>query len=235
MLAHGGFRDVGVAGVDGLDDRLMLGNQPRHGIGMAELQIADPVHMRLDVRDRIPGERATRALGNGDVKLLVLATKGVVVVGVPGGLLAGKDRVDLASGPGVEALADAAGDGSLDRLAHETCLHHLPGRDANDDGAAVRADVHEFRLSERNQRLAHRLARPPIRVAISCSESRIPGASSRRMIDSRRSRSTCAANVVRGGSAAAGLSESEIRDHCQRCRGSSAFNGLGTFASGARP
>ncbi len=49
MRSHGIGCSIGVSGVDGGDDLLVLLDKVVHRGRVAKLQIANPIHMRLDV------------------------------------------------------------------------------------------------------------------------------------------------------------------------------------------
>ena len=80
MAAHLTRGSILIASVDGSDDGPVLLDQRKHRVGARERELADAIHMRLDVLHGFPRQRATRPLGQCDVKELVEAPEARVVV-----------------------------------------------------------------------------------------------------------------------------------------------------------
>ncbi len=102
------------------------------------------IHMRLDVGYGIPGQPASRTLGNGNMELLILAPEGIVVVDLLRCPLARQNCVDAPPCPAVKRFACALRYGHFDGLPHEAGFHHLPGGDTHHDRAAVGPYIHQF-------------------------------------------------------------------------------------------
>ena len=122
-------------------------------------ELADAVHVSLDVPHRLPGERAAGAFSERDVKELVIALEGDMIGALRDLCLQIEQIVDPLPRSRIERFAGAPHDRRLDRLADEARLHHLRHGDFDDDGAALRHHFDQARLRQRDQRLAHRLAR----------------------------------------------------------------------------
>ncbi len=97
MPLRGIRRRISIPRIDSVDYRLVFGDQPRHGTGMAQLRIGYPIHIGLDVRNGVPGEPTTDTLRDRNVELFVFPAEGVVVSSIICRFLAIKDRFDLAT------------------------------------------------------------------------------------------------------------------------------------------
>ena len=182
---------IGVACVDGSYDALMFIDQVLHGRGLRSCRLqtrsicalmsamaSRPAHIRRRWRSRYGtarprgGKRCDRAASIAAVCRCMIPSQ-------------------LAPRPGVETLAGPPRNGGLDGLAHETRLHHLPRRNPDNNRAAIGTYFDELGFAKRDQAPrapagATRLdgLRSPVRKGAT------PGRKSRRMIASRRSRST---------------------------------------------
>ena len=76
MMSHRCIGGIRVAGVDRGDDRFVLGDQVQHRGAVLQRQMADAVHVALDVDHGAPGKLGVGA-GIGSI-LYVLATGWVV-------------------------------------------------------------------------------------------------------------------------------------------------------------
>src|SRR5689334_9732203 len=117
VLAHRGNGGVRVALVDRFDDVGVLLDEECHPGGATQDQARHTIHVGLEVSNTDPGERTTDAVGEGEVKLLVLPREGAWVVPCGGLGLCGQDCIQVGATCGEEVRAGLADDGGFYRLA----------------------------------------------------------------------------------------------------------------------
>src|SRR5690606_1443951 len=94
VMAHGLLGGIGLARVDGGHDAAVLGDERAHRLDARQREVADPVHVGLEVLDRLPGEHAAGALDEGEMEQLVRTLEGRVVAALGGLLLQVEQVVD---------------------------------------------------------------------------------------------------------------------------------------------
>lgn len=80
MPAHGFRRSIFVARVDGGHDAAVLVDERQHRLRAREGELADPVHVSLDILYGLPGQRTAGTFGQCDMKKFVITLKGRVIV-----------------------------------------------------------------------------------------------------------------------------------------------------------
>lgn len=78
--AHGLGCGALILGIDRRHNGPMLIDQRQHGLWPREGELADTVHMGLDVLNRLPCQWATGTFCQGNVKQLVVSLKGGMIV-----------------------------------------------------------------------------------------------------------------------------------------------------------
>lgn len=141
MLAHGRIGGLLVACIDCGHNCAMLVDQGEHRFGAREGKLTDPVHMSLDVLDRLPGKWAAGTFSKRDMEELVVSLKGSMVIPSRRLLLHLKEVFDSLPALTVKGQASPPDDRGLDCLTDKARLHHLFDRDLHHNRAALRLNL----------------------------------------------------------------------------------------------
>ena len=150
VTAHRRLGPIGITGLDRIDDRAVLGDQDTERRRRRERQEADPVHLRPQRVEKVPGRFVADAAGDRPVEGLVLAQELKRIACPLRLLLPADDVAQRGHGPRHGIRRRLAGEGDLDGLADEPSILHLAARDHLDEGAPLRPDLHQTGLGQPN-------------------------------------------------------------------------------------